>query len=176
MNVLELQVDALMRLCTACDEETRMEAKREIRHLLSGRKPPSEQDPETILRQILLELGAPDHLLGHSYVIQAVLLVPEEAFVRECFALLFAQGADDYALGKSVGESAAQLMKQFTAEETAQLGATLAPILASHFSCDAVNGFFDGIGSGFQDHKYEQNVMQLAQALAAGVPQAQNLV
>ena len=75
MSILEMQVEALMRLCTACDEETRMEAKREIRHLLSGRKPPSEQDPETILRQILLELGAPDHLLGHSYVIQAVLLV-----------------------------------------------------------------------------------------------------
>ena len=75
MSILEMQVEALMRLCTACDEETRTEAKREIRHLLNGRKPPSDKDPETVLRQILLELGAPDHLLGHSYVVQAVLLV-----------------------------------------------------------------------------------------------------
>jgi len=75
MRILEMQVEALMRLCTACDEETRMEAKREIRHLLNGRKPPAGTDPETVLRQILLELGAPDHLLGHSYVVQAVLLV-----------------------------------------------------------------------------------------------------
>ena len=75
MSILEMQVEALMRLCTACDEETRMEAKREIRHLLNGRKPPSAADPETVLRQILLELGAPDHLLGHSYAVQAVLLV-----------------------------------------------------------------------------------------------------
>ena len=75
MTILEMQVEALMRLCTACDEETRREAKQEIRHLMKGRKPEAEPDPETILRQILLELGAPDHLLGHSYVVQAVLLV-----------------------------------------------------------------------------------------------------
>lgn len=76
MTILEKQVDALMRLCTACDETTRKEAREEIRFLLQGRKSvPAAKDPETILRQILLELGAPDHLLGHPYVIQGVLLV-----------------------------------------------------------------------------------------------------
>ena len=75
MSILEMQVEALMRLCTACDEETKMEAKKEIRRLLLGGKSANGQDPEDILRQILLELGAPDHLLGHSYVVQAVLLV-----------------------------------------------------------------------------------------------------
>ena len=75
MSILEMQVEALMRLCTACDEETRLEARKEIRHLMNGRKTHSGADPETILRQILLELGAPDHLMGHAYVIQAVLLV-----------------------------------------------------------------------------------------------------
>ena len=75
MSILEMQVEALMRLCTASDEETKMEAKKEIRRLLLGGKSANGQDPEDILRQILLELGAPDHLLGHSYVIQAVLLV-----------------------------------------------------------------------------------------------------
>ena len=75
MSILEMQVEALMRLCTACDEETKMEAKKEIRRLLLGGKSAGGQDPEDILRQILLELGAPDHLLGHPYVIQGVLLV-----------------------------------------------------------------------------------------------------
>ena len=76
MGILEMQVEALMRLCTASDEKTRQEAKEEVLHLLRGRKPQSlADDPETIIRQILLELGAPDHLLGHPYVIQAVLLV-----------------------------------------------------------------------------------------------------
>ena len=32
-------------------------------------------DPEQEVRKILLELGAPDHLVGHPYVIRAILLV-----------------------------------------------------------------------------------------------------
>ena len=75
MSILEMQVEALMRLCTAGDQETKEQARAEVLHLLRGRKPAAATDPETILRQILLELGAPDHLLGHPYVIQGVLLV-----------------------------------------------------------------------------------------------------
>ncbi len=76
MSILELQVEALMRLCTAADEKTREHAREEIKFMLQGRKTaaPSD-DPETLIRQILLELGSPDHLLGHPYVIQGVLLV-----------------------------------------------------------------------------------------------------
>lgn len=76
MSILEKQVDALMRLCTATDEKAKREAREEIRFLLQGRKASSaDSDPEYLVRQILLELGAPDHLLGHDYVVQAVLLV-----------------------------------------------------------------------------------------------------
>ena len=79
MNTLEKQVDALMRLCTACDEATRNEAREEIRFLLQGGANPHRgSDPEWVLREILLELGAPDHLLGHPYVVQAILLVVED--------------------------------------------------------------------------------------------------
>lgn len=75
MSILEMQVEALMRLCTARDEKMKEQAREEVLHLLRGRTAARSEDPETILRQILLELGAPDHLLGHPYVIQAVLLV-----------------------------------------------------------------------------------------------------
>ena len=75
MSILEMQVEALMRLCTAQDEKAKEQAKAEVLHLLRGRKTAAVEDPETVIRQILLELGAPDHLLGHPYVIQAVLLV-----------------------------------------------------------------------------------------------------
>ena len=78
MNTLEKQVDALMRLCTATDDDVRKEAREEIRFLLQGRKAVPASDPETLIRQILLELGAPDHLLGHAYIIQAILLVVED--------------------------------------------------------------------------------------------------
>ena len=33
------------------------------------------RDPEQEIRRILLELGAPDHLVGHPYVIRAIQLV-----------------------------------------------------------------------------------------------------
>ncbi len=75
MTIMEQQVNALMRLCTAADEVTRKEAQEEIRYLLRGRRSGGPSDPEELVRKILLELGAPDHLLGHDYVIQAVLLV-----------------------------------------------------------------------------------------------------
>ena len=75
MRILEMQVEALMRLCTAQDEKAKEQARAEVLHLLRGRKAEVTEDPETLIRQILLELGAPDHLLGHPYVIQAVLLV-----------------------------------------------------------------------------------------------------
>lgn len=73
MRILEKQVDALMRLCTACDPETRKEAEDEIRFLLQGRKRIST-DPDYLIRQFLLELGAPDHLVGHPYVVEAILM------------------------------------------------------------------------------------------------------
>lgn len=76
MRILEQQVEALMRLCTTNDPKTKAEAREEILFLLQGRKsPPASEDPEALIRQILLELGSPDHLLGHDYVVQAVLLV-----------------------------------------------------------------------------------------------------
>ena len=77
MSILELQVEALMKLCTASDETTRKEAREEIRYLLQ-RKPAAAADPEERLRQILLELGAPDHLLGHDYVVEGILLVAND--------------------------------------------------------------------------------------------------
>ena len=76
MSILEKQVEMLMRMCTASDDKAREEAREQIRFLLHERKTtPAKPDPEDLIRQILLELGAPDHLLGHPYVVQAVLLV-----------------------------------------------------------------------------------------------------
>ena len=34
-----------------------------------------DRDPEQEIRRILLELGSPDHLVGHPYVIRAIQLV-----------------------------------------------------------------------------------------------------
>ena len=76
MHNLELKVDALMRLCTAEQESERLQAQEDIIRLLGGRRPRRVcADPEYLVRELLLELGAPDHLVGHPYVVQAVLLM-----------------------------------------------------------------------------------------------------
>ena len=78
MSILELQVDALMRLCAAEKESDRAKVREEVRHLLLQRRSERSADPEYLIRQILLELGSPDHLVGHPYVVEAILLVVQD--------------------------------------------------------------------------------------------------
>lgn len=79
MRNLEMQVDALMRLCAAEKESDRALVRAEVRRLLeSKQRGRSCADPEYLIRQILLELGSPDHLVGHPYVVEAILLVVED--------------------------------------------------------------------------------------------------
>ena len=74
MSILEKKVEAMMQLCVADNEKEREKIREEIRYYLMQRHRES-MDPEQEIRRILLELGAPDHLVGHPYVIRAILLV-----------------------------------------------------------------------------------------------------
>lgn len=74
MSILEKQMDALMRLCVAEKEEDRECVRQEVRQMLEARKVSRSLDPEYLIRNLLMELGAPDHLSGYPMVIQAVLL------------------------------------------------------------------------------------------------------
>ena len=74
MNNLEKRVEAMMRLCVAENEKDRDQIRQEIRNYLAY-APNGNMDPEQEIRRILLELGAPDHLVGHPYVIRGILLV-----------------------------------------------------------------------------------------------------
>lgn len=79
MSILEMQVDALMRLCTAEKESDRNRVREEVRKMLETRKlGRASSDPEYLIRELLLELGAPDHLVGHPYTVQAILLVVQD--------------------------------------------------------------------------------------------------
>ena len=78
MSILEKQVDALMRLCTAEKESDRTRVREEVRRMLENRKAGHSSDPEYWIRELLLELGAPDHLVGHPYVVQGILLVVQD--------------------------------------------------------------------------------------------------
>ena len=75
MGTLEQQVRALMRLCTAQTEAERVKARTELGRLIREETQPST--PEAMVRQLLLELGAPDHLSGPEYTVYAILLAAE---------------------------------------------------------------------------------------------------
>ena len=76
MSHLEQQVAALVRLCTAEKEADRQRARSEVMALLC--QTTQGPDTEAMIREILLELGAPDNLLGHPYMVEAILLVVED--------------------------------------------------------------------------------------------------
>jgi two-component system response regulator (stage 0 sporulation protein A) len=84
MSILEKQVDALMRLCVAEKESDRDRVRDEVRRMLETRKASHSSDPEYWIRELLLELGAPDHLVGHPYVIQGILLVIQDRTYIDC--------------------------------------------------------------------------------------------
>ena len=76
MRNLEWQVDTLMRLCSAQTPSGQAQARQALRLLVEGSQMPA-MDPEYLVRQILLELGTPDHLVGHPFVVEAVLMSVE---------------------------------------------------------------------------------------------------
>ncbi len=104
----------------------------------------------------------------------ATLLVSDTEFVLKCLSLLKKSDSYDYELGKKLGRAAAELLNTVSAEEAGRLGATLSPILSLHFSCDALCGFFNGIGEGFQDHAYERKIIELANALMLTEPDTES--
>ena len=79
MSNLELQVDTLMRLCTAETPTEQAKAKQALRQLMEHPQL-TRKDPEYLVRQILLEMGTPDHLVGHPYVVEAVLMAVENRY------------------------------------------------------------------------------------------------
>lgn len=90
MTKLERQVNALMRLCTAEDNDSYEAAKKEVRALMGSYRgfnydvatideaAAKPTDMETEVRNLLLELGFPDHLVGHPYLVQAIMLVAKD--------------------------------------------------------------------------------------------------
>lgn len=80
MNKLERQVNALMRLCTAEDNDSYEAAKREVKRLMAcpGRGDEKTLDIENEIQNLLLELGVPDHLAGYPYLARAILMVVKD--------------------------------------------------------------------------------------------------
>lgn len=81
MTTVEQKVDAVIRLLIANNDTEYQKAMKDLRSMMkhpSAKKEVQVADAETHLRKILVELGAPDHLMGHEIAIQAILMVIEE--------------------------------------------------------------------------------------------------
>ena len=82
MSNLEMKVDALMRLCTAETEEGRAEAMATCRKILDGSAavapPVPERNMDAAIRRMLLDLGVPDHVLGHRYLVTALTIAAKD--------------------------------------------------------------------------------------------------
>ena len=96
MNILEKKVEAMMQLCVAENERDREKIREEIRDYLMQRHR-ENVNPEQEIRRILLELGAPDHLVGHPYVIRGILLVIQDwAYINSITFGLYPQLALEF--------------------------------------------------------------------------------
>lgn len=97
MTNLEERVKALTICILTDDPKERASAKANLLQLMND--PVSEKpiDAETIVREILLELGAPEHLKGHVYVIDAILLALENrAYLDSLTLALYPTIADKH--------------------------------------------------------------------------------
>ena len=73
------QLEAIMRCLTAETEEDRESARNEIRELLDGAERTAvKQDAETLVRDILVDIGVPEHLTGHPYLVTAICAAVED--------------------------------------------------------------------------------------------------
>lgn len=75
MSHIEKTVDTLARYVLATNDAGREHARRELERLVNGTVAATQSaEPEDVIRGILLELGAPDHLKGHPYAVYGILM------------------------------------------------------------------------------------------------------
>ena len=101
MTILEKKVDAIARYVLANDFETRDGALKELATLMTGPEVSARTAEETT-RELLIELGVPEHLVGSKYLIKAICAVVEnEDLLNAVTFELYPIVADTYASTKS---------------------------------------------------------------------------
>lgn len=78
MSNLEKKVDALIRLCTAGGDEEQKKSALDELEVLMNETPSTGSDAEGVIRTLLMELGVPEHILGHGYTVTALKALYED--------------------------------------------------------------------------------------------------
>lgn len=77
MTKTDMKIDALIEYILAKSDAEYKAARKKLQALCDG-SVTIERDAETVIRALLLEMGAPDHLVGHPYTVQATLLAVQD--------------------------------------------------------------------------------------------------
>lgn len=99
MKKLERKVDALVRLCMARGKSEEGAAKRDLAQLLGAEVcgSGSERSLRYEIGRVLRELGVPEHLLGYTYLVEAVLLVcSDSSYLRRVTLALYPELAEKF--------------------------------------------------------------------------------
>ena len=100
MTKFEKCADALCRMVVAEDSGAAEQAKADIRKLMADDAHLSAgdcADVEMMIRRILLELGAPDHLAGHPYAIRAIqLCLADHKYIKHISFQLYPKVAEEF--------------------------------------------------------------------------------
>lgn len=78
MLTLERKINAVMRYCLATDQDSLEKALEDIRTLMA-KNTDRRKDPESILRSILLDIGVPDRVTGHAYLLAAATICLQDS-------------------------------------------------------------------------------------------------
>lgn len=76
MSNMEKKLDVVVRCLTANNENERELACETLRAMMTGAVPAGDMESE--IRRMLLELGVPDHIKGHRYLVEAIRLAAAE--------------------------------------------------------------------------------------------------
>ena len=81
MTILEKKLDALMRYASADNDFEKDKIRKEIRQLLCDSDPTIiYSEKERDVRDILLDLNAPEHMVGYLFTVDAIMLAVENEF------------------------------------------------------------------------------------------------
>ena len=76
-NNIDMALKALMEFALAKNETDRETARDHLMAVYTGHTA-EKKDPEVLIYRVLMDIGAPDHLLGHRYVVRAAQMLLEK--------------------------------------------------------------------------------------------------
>ena len=110
MTMMEKKLDAVIRYLLCETDAEQRQALRDLRELMVGEGKPvavADWDVETEIRRLLLELGVPDHIKGHRYLVCALdFVIREPELLDEIVKGLYCRVADVFNTTKSRVERA----------------------------------------------------------------------